>query len=253
MVRDALRVRHQVRAEARDVADRSVLVMGEAGPEPVIMGAAAVFMKVHRTRPLPVFAPLAQFGYRILVPDTLSENPTIVRELDTLLVQARRRAQVITWHNGADDLHVLLNLRRLEGEPRRPGIEAVAEAWKDRGRRDPSTARCVDTSHDLGSAGLISDTATARGLEPVKSFAGSMQQERAQQACEALAEARTDDYAPDVLACRVLSSAVTTALLGGKHAGRLQWEEPLSVYSVLEQVAWQVAPSLLGGVPHARS
>ncbi|MFC9916303.1 hypothetical protein [Streptomyces sp. NPDC127197] len=224
------------------------LVWGEAGDEPVLMGAAAVFMKIHRTRSLPVSAPLANFGYRVLLPDATGQTAAIVRQLDTLLVQARRQARIIAWHNGADDLHVLQHLPRTEGEARHPGVTAVAEAWKDRTTRAPGTARRVDTSHDLGPAGLISDTAIAHGLEPVKSFAGSQQQESAQVACTALAEGRAGDFSPDALAGSVLSSAVTTALLGGKHAERLHWEEPLSIFDVMSHVAWEAAPSLLGGV-----
>ncbi|MBZ9645292.1 hypothetical protein [Streptomyces sp. PSKA30] len=217
------------------------------------MGTAAVFMKVHRTRSLPVSAELANFGYRVLLPDATGQTAAIVRQLDTMLVQARRKAQIIAWHNGADDLHVLQQLPRAAREPRHPGVNAVADAWKNRASRDPSTARCVDTSHDLGPAGLISDTAAAHGLKALKSFAGGQQQASAQQACEALAEERTEDFSADALAGSVLSSAATTALLGGKHAGQLHWDEPLSIFDVLAQVAWEAAPSLLGGVPQARN
>jgi len=38
------------------------LLWGETGDEAVLMGAAAVFMKVHRTRSLPVAAELATSG-----------------------------------------------------------------------------------------------------------------------------------------------------------------------------------------------
>jgi hypothetical protein len=197
-------------------------------------------------------APLANFGYRVLVPEAIGENPAIIRELDTLLVQARRQAKVIAWHNGADDLHVLQQLPRAADEPRHAGVNAVAEAWKHRTQRDPSTARCVDTSHDLGPAGLISDTAAAHDLEPLKSFAGGQQQASAQESCEALADGRTEEFAPEALSGSVLSSALTTALLGGKHAGHLHWDGELSVYDVLGQVAWEAAPSLLGGVNSKR-
>ncbi|MFC8428539.1 hypothetical protein [Streptomyces sp. NPDC057253] len=225
------------------------LMWGEAGDDPVLMGAAAVFMKIHRTRALAVVPSLANFGYRVLLPDAMGQTAAIVQQLDILLVQARRKAQVIAWHNGADDFHVLQHLARADGEPRQPGVNAVADAWKNRTTRDPSTARCVDTSHDLGPAGLVSDTATAHGLEPLKAFAGWQQQASAQDACDALAEERAADVSADGLASNVLSSAVITALLGGKHVGRLHWDEPLSVYDILTQVAWEAAPSILGGVP----
>ncbi|PNG18887.1 hypothetical protein [Streptomyces cahuitamycinicus] len=229
------------------------LLWGEADGEPVLMGAGTVFMKIHRTRSLPFSAPLAAFGYRVLVPDAMGQTRAIVDAIDNVVVQARRQAQIIAWHNGADDLHVLRQLPRSADEPRHGGVDAVAAAWKDRGSRSPSTARCVDTSHDLGPAGLISETAAAHDLEPLKSFAGGQQQASAQAACEALADGRTEDFAPEALVGSVLSSAVTTALLGGKYAGRLHWEGTLSVYDVLEQVAWEAAPSLLGGVAAARS
>ncbi|MET7520428.1 hypothetical protein ABZS88_45305 [Streptomyces sp. NPDC005480] len=111
----------------------------------------------------------------------------------------------------------------------------------------------MDTSHDLGPAGLISDTAAAHGLEPVKTFAGSQQQDSAQQACNALAAGRAADFPSDALSGSVLSSALATALLGGKHTGRLHWDDPLSIFDVMSHVGWEAAPPLLGGVTTPRS
>ncbi|MEU0058489.1 hypothetical protein [Streptomyces sp. NPDC006334] len=229
------------------------LLWGEAGDEPMLMGAAAVLMKIHRTQSLPVSAPLMNFGFRVLLPEAMGETAAIVSQLDVLLVQARRKSQILAWHNGADDLHVLRQLPRAEGEPRHPGVTALAEAWKDRTIRERGTVHCVDTSHDLRPAGLISDTAAAHGLEPLKSFAGVQQQDSAQDACEALAEGRLAAFSPDALAGSVLSSALATALLGGKHTGRLHWEEPLSLFQAMSEAAWEAAPSFLGGVASARS
>ncbi|QFG13232.1 hypothetical protein SEA_GILGAMESH_40 [Streptomyces phage Gilgamesh] len=229
------------------------LLWGEAGDDPVLMGAGVVLMKIHRTQSLPVSAPLINFGYRVLLPEALGETQAIVQQLDVVLVQARRKAQILAWHNGADDLHVLRQLPRAEGEPRHPGVTAIADAWKDRTTRERGTVRCVDTSHDLGPAGLISDTAAAHGLEPLKSFAGEQQQASAQEACEALAENQAAAFSPDALAGSVLSSALATALLGGKHTDRLHWEEPLNLFESLSNAAWEAAPSLLGGVASPRS
>jgi hypothetical protein len=227
------------------------LLWGEAGgdEQPVIMGAGIVVMSVHRTRPRTVSAPLAQFGYHVVVPEQLGENDRIVKVVDDVLVQARREALVIAWHNAADDLHVLQQLPRPEGAPRHAGVTAVAEAWSDRTEQERSTARCVDTSHDLGpAAAFISDTAAAHDLEPMKEFAGAPQQEGAQLACDALVDNRRGDYAPDVLAASVLTSAVSTALLGGKHTEHLTWREPLSIAEFVGAVAWEVAPPLFSGV-----
>ncbi|MFF1600806.1 hypothetical protein ACFVYV_25410 [Streptomyces mirabilis] len=229
------------------------LLWGEAGDDPIIMGAAAVVVKIHRTQSVLVSAPLMSFGYRVLLPQALGENTAIVRELDVLLVQARRMSQILAWHNAADDLHVLQQLPRAEGEPRRPGVTAIAEAWRDRTTRERGTTRCVDTSHDLGPAGLISDTAAAHRLEPLKSFAGNLQQTSAQEACDALVEDQAAAFSPDALAGSVLSSALATALLGGEHTSRLHWEGTLSLFESLSEAAWEAAPSLLGGVASARS
>jgi hypothetical protein len=229
------------------------LLWGDAEGEPVLMGAAAVFMSIHRTRSLAVSGPLANFGYRVLVPDGLRQTAAIAGELDTLLVQARRQAQIITWHAGADDLHVLQQLPRAEGQPRHPGVNAISDAWRDRRTRTPGTARCVDTSLDLGPAGLITDTAAAHGLEPMSEFAGGLPQSLAQRSCEALVSGQTEGVDTEAIVGSVLSSALATALLGGKHAGRLHWEEPLSLLDMLSVVAWEAAPSYLGGVPTARS
>jgi hypothetical protein len=227
------------------------LLWGEAGGDepPVIMAAGLVVMSVHRTQPRTVSAPLAQFGYHVVVPEAIGENDRIVKVIDDALVQGRREAEVIAWHNAADDLHVLQQLPRPQGAPRHAGITAVAKAWGDRTVRARATARLVDSSHDVGpAAGHVSDTALVHDLEPMKEFAGTVQQEGAQLACEALAENRLGDYAPDVLAASVLTSAVSTALLGGKHAERLVWPEPLSIADFVGAVAWEVAPPLFSGV-----
>ncbi|MFE4667179.1 hypothetical protein ACFRI7_27135 [Streptomyces sp. NPDC056716] len=219
---------------------------GDTDGEPVLLGAGAVFMKIHRTRSLPVSVPLAAFGYRALVPDAVGQTRQIADILDSLLVQARRKAQFIAWHNGADDLHVLRNLPQGADEPRHAGVTALDEAWNDRTSREPGTALCVDTGRDLGPAGLISDTGLTHDLVPLEPFEGIRQQTRAQSECQALTDGESGD--PHALIGSVLSSALTTALLGGKRAGRLHWEGTLSIHDILEQVAWDAAPSILGGV-----
>jgi hypothetical protein len=227
------------------------LLWGEAGGDepPVIMGAGLVVMAVHRTRRQIVSVPLAQFGYHVVVPEKIGENERIVRVLDDALVQARREAQVIAWHNAADDLPVLQHRPRRAGAPRHAGISAVAEAWSDRTVQERSTARCVDSGHDLGPAAeYVSETAVAHGLEPMNEFAGGAQREGAQLACEALVDNRPGDYSSDTLAAGVLTSAVTTALLGAKYAERLVWREPVSIAGFVGAVAWEVAPALFSGV-----
>ncbi|MFI7415352.1 hypothetical protein ACIBU0_42630 [Streptomyces sp. NPDC049627] len=227
------------------------LLWGEAGGDepPVIMAAGLVVMSVHRTRPRTVSAPLAQFGYRVVVPESIGDNDQIIKVVDDALVQGRREAEVIAWHNAADDLHVLQQLPRPEGAPRHAGITAVAEAWGDRAAQERSTALCVDTSHDLGpAASYVSETALAHNLEPMKEFADRAQQEGAQLACDALVDERPGDYSPGVLAASVLTSAVSTALLGGKYTERLAWRERLSIADFVGAVAWEVAPPLFSGV-----
>ncbi|MEV0125750.1 hypothetical protein AB0I16_30095 [Streptomyces sp. NPDC050703] len=220
----------------------------EAGGDepPVLMGAALVVLPIHRTRACTVSAPLTQFGYRAMAADTVGENEVIVKVLDDALVQARRQAQVIAWHNGTDDLHVLQQLPRPATAPRTPGIAALAQAWRDRRTPERGTARNVDTGLDIGPTGFISDTAAAHGLEPRKEFAGDNQQTGAQLACEALLDG--EDYPAPLTATSVLTSAVMTALVGGKGSGHLLWQQPLSVTDYVGAVAWDVAPFLFSGV-----
>ncbi|MEU7322693.1 hypothetical protein ABZ682_19375 [Streptomyces griseoviridis] len=234
----------------------AALLWGDAGGDepPAIMAAGLVVISVQRTRPRTISTPLAQFGYHVVVAEAIGENDRIAKVVDDALVQGRREAEVIAWHNAADDLHVLQQLPRPEGAPRHAGITAVAEAWTDRDVQERSTARLVDSSHDLGpAAGYVSATALVHDLVPMKEFAGTDQQQGAQLACEALAENRLGDYSPDVLAASVLTSAVTTALLGGKHADKLVWREPLNIAEFVGAVAWEVAPPLFSGVAPAGS
>jgi hypothetical protein len=224
------------------------LMWGDAGGEPVIMGAAAVFWKIHRTRRTAVSEPLVHYGYRVLVPEALGENHAIVTALDTLLVQARRQARIIAWHNAGDDLHLLLREIDGLGGNRCPGIVSISEAWKDRSGREKGTALCVDTARDLGPYGLLSDTAAAHHLHTPEQYAGGQQQDAAQAACEDLVTSQLGDSASAELVVSVLSSAVMTTLLGGLATERLDWATPLSTAALLERVAWDVAPSVLGNV-----
>ncbi|MEU9338072.1 hypothetical protein AB0D49_33755 [Streptomyces sp. NPDC048290] len=190
-------------------------------------------------------APLAHFGYRVLIPGTMGEDRAVVQQLDTLLVQARREARIIAWHSGADDLHVLRRLPGVEHEARHPGVHVVADGWEDRARPYRGTALCVDTALDLGPTGLISDTAVAHNLVPLDGFEGGRQQDSAQRQCDRPAAGAPVDG--DALAAGVLYSALATALLGGLRTGRLHWQGALSIRDPLEQVAWSAAPPFLGG------
>ncbi|MEE1764397.1 hypothetical protein [Streptomyces sp. SP18BB07] len=216
--------------------------------EPVIMGAAVVVMRVHRTKTMPVSAPLIHFGYRTLVPSAEGENEAILTEIDTTLIQARREASVISWHNGADDLHVLNQMPRPNGAARLPGIEAVTAAWRDRTVREKGVALCVDTGYDLGPFGLISTTAQDHGLVPVPEFLGCQQQDDAQKACDKLVFGAMPETVTEFMAGSALSSALTTALLGGKVTDRLHWDGELHIRDAMEAVAWDVLPNLFGSV-----
>jgi hypothetical protein len=238
-----------VQKPAQWLAALSLLWGDDSKTGPVIMGAALVVVKVERTKSTPVSADLLHFGYRAMVPESLDENDAVLTEIDQILVQARREAQVIAWHNGADDLHVLRQLSRPEGTPRLPGIEAVAQAWKDRTQRERGVALCVDTSHDLGPTGLVTVTARAHQLEPMPMFLGVRQQNDAQDACDDMARGVLGmGQVIESLAASVLSSALTTALLGGKATERLNWDETVLVSTALAAVAWDELPHTFGSV-----
>ncbi|MER6386188.1 hypothetical protein [Streptomyces sp. NPDC001250] len=225
------------------------MLWGDDAGDPVIMGASLVVVPVHRTRSLPVSADLVNFGYRVMLPEGPGDNEQILTEIDSILVQGRRDAQVLAWHSGGDDLHVLRQLPRPEGAARLAGVNSVAEAWKDRATRKRGIARFVDTSHDLEPFGLISGTAQHHGLVPLPEFAGGRQQDAAQAACEKLLLGALSEDSAELLAASVLCSAFTTALLGGKAAERLYWDGELDVRDAVAAVAWDIAPSVYQGMP----
>ncbi|MFD8952480.1 hypothetical protein ACFV0B_26895 [Streptomyces xanthophaeus] len=218
---------------------------------PVLMSAAAVFIPVHRTRPVPVVHGPFNFGYRVLAATTTKETPEILAALDVLLVQARRDAHAIAWHNAEDDLYSMSILN-----PDQQGVAGVTAAWTARNRtpRAKGIARCVDTAQDLGPAELLADTAAANGLNLGRLFP-VQDQDNVQSAFEELTENGDDPYIRDVVAqnCAggALTQALTVALLGGKHLGHLEWEEPPQVSKELELIAWDRLPVLFPTVSEA--
>ncbi|MYZ37970.1 MULTISPECIES: hypothetical protein [unclassified Streptomyces] len=229
------------------------MLWGDDGGDPVIMGASLVVLPVHRTRSRPVSVGLVNFGYRVMLPEEPGDNEQILTEIDNILVQGRRDAQVIAWHGGGDDLHVLRQLPRPEGAARAAGVNSVAEAWTDRSVRARGIVRFIDTAHDLEPFGLISHTAKEHGLVALPEFAGGREQAAAQAACEELLLGGLEDGTAESMAASVLCSAFTTALLGGKAAERLHWDGELIIRDAVAAVAWDIAPSVFNRTPEASS
>ncbi|MFF3327062.1 hypothetical protein [Streptomyces sp. NPDC002889] len=210
---------------------------------PVLMSAAAVFLDVHRTKPVTVTDGTVNFGYRALAAEGPDDTERLLSALDVLFVQARRDAPAITWHAAQDDLHVMEALR-----PGRAGVTGLSEAWAGRSHPEKGIARCVDTAKDVGPDGLLAKTADAAGL-PFGPWLRPLQdQEHTQQLYELLLK-HPDDPTSKALATQgaaigALAQALVTAFIGGRHLDHLTWDTPPNAFEAVRDAACDEFPDL---------
>ncbi|WP_351234593.1 hypothetical protein [Streptomyces sp. NPDC002133] len=226
------------------------LLWADAGGTPVLMGAGAVLVNVHRTKTVQLSPGPLNLGYIAWLAEREEDTESILKVLDVFLVQTRRDAHALAWHNAADDLHVMKTLR-----PNSAGVTGITEAWKSRRTPDTGIARCVDTAIDMPSNGLLADTADAHWLPLGHALLPHQEQGHVQQRYRDLAEAagdpKTIDGVTQSVAAGALAQAYTVALLGGRHLGLLDWEEPPPAFASLERVAWDELPNLFRTTPAA--
>ncbi|MFJ8472405.1 hypothetical protein [Kitasatospora sp. NPDC094011] len=237
-------------ADQRPVAKHVRLLTGmsilwaDAGEKAVPIGAAAVFIPVHRTARRDIAADTLHFGYRAVTVghDTDAADTGILAFLDGILVQARREAEIIALHSFADDIH---GLRPLLTTPY-AGIDSVTEAWNDRSRRERATAMLVDTADD----GMQLDSAlTAARLD----FGRELWRHRApmvlQQAYEDLwsstGRATNRDWHTQHIGAAGVMSALAVALIAGRQTQRLDWAGVFNAAEPLGRVAWDTFPLVL--------
>ncbi|MFJ2187842.1 hypothetical protein ACIOJE_07720 [Kitasatospora sp. NPDC087861] len=232
-------------ADMRPVARKVRLLTGmsiqwaDDGSEATPIGAAAVFIPVHRTASREIVADTLHFGYRSVAVEPDGDRSDIPAFVDGVLVQARREAEIIGWHSFPDDLHAL---RPLLTTPR-AGIDSVGEAWADRPRRERSTALLVDTADD----GMQLDSAlTANRLD----FGPVLWRYRApvvlQQAYEDLTVSTGQPgrqvWPTQHIGAAALMTALATALMAGRQAERLTWNGTFDVAKALRLAAWDTMP-----------
>jgi hypothetical protein len=222
----------------------------DSGGEPVLIGAAAVLMPVHRTRSTPIRRDLAHFGFKAMAIES-GRDTGVLDMLDAFLVQARRLARVVAWHAADDDLHVLRQLAGSCDGHRHPGIAALSGAWTDREHPESGTARCVDTALDFCPGVPIAEAAAAHALMIPEQCLGYQNPTHMQLCYDALAEGGEAAPIIESIAVGALLQAIMAALLGGKAADRVHWEgddvgndDRLDLHRLIDAVAWDQFPSL---------
>lgn len=239
-----------LRHSKRQLLTGMAAMWADGATGPVLMGAAAVFVQVHRTKTTILSAEPLNLGYLVLAAEGDQDTETIFSALDALLVQARRDAPALAWHAAADDLHVMNTLR-----PNSAGVTGIINAWKSRRTPAKGIARCVDTAIDLDSNGLLADTADAHGLPVGHALLPHQEQGHVQKGYEEITAAGDDpkvlESVTQSIAAGALAQAYTAALLGGRHLDLLNWEEPPTAYRSLERAAWDELPDLFQTNPAA--
>ncbi|MFD7581427.1 hypothetical protein [Kitasatospora sp. NPDC059817] len=240
-------------ADMRPVARKVRLLTGmsiqwaDDGSEVVPIGAAAVFIPVHRTASREIASDTLHFGYRSVAVEPNGDRSDIPAFVDSVLVQARREAEIIGWHSFPDDLHAL----RPPLTAPRAGIDAVGEAWADRPRRERGTALLVDTA----DSGMQLDNAlTANRLDFGRELWRYRSPVALQQAYEELwssaGRATGRDWHTQHIGAAGVMSALAVALLAGHQAQRLEWTGVFDATKPLGLVAWDAFPLVL--VPDER-
>ncbi|MEU5436473.1 hypothetical protein AB0G73_24265 [Streptomyces sp. NPDC020719] len=210
------------------------------GGEPVLMAAAMVFVPVKLIGSVPVTVKTLHYGYQLFVAERAQDTREMAARVDQVLVQARKDAAAVAWHNALDDLHSLA-----AAHPHGPGIQGMTEAWQPpRGKQRGITAR-IDTARDVGPDGLLAETAQAGGLPLDERLRELQEQGRIQQAFAELTAGTADpDIVMQSMAAGALAQALTAAFLGGRHLDLLTWTTAPSVYDAINTVAWGSLPGL---------
>ncbi|MFF9901251.1 hypothetical protein [Streptomyces longispororuber] len=217
------------------------LLWADSNGGPVLMGAAAVLVPVHRTKTTYLAASPLHIGYLALLAEHEDDTRPLVKALDELLVQARRDAPALAWHSAADDQHVLHTVRHGGA-----GVTGITAAWKARKTPPKGIARCVDTALDIGDDALLVDAARHHGLPLDAALIPHQDQSHVQQRYQVMTAAHGDPAAlravTGSIAAGALAQAYTVALLGGRHLHLLDWVEPPTAYASLERAAWDELP-----------
>lgn len=199
--------------------------------EALPVSAAVVYLRLHRTRPVPLDTGFP-FGFRVAAAEDAHADRPEMREVVGLdLLQARRHAAVLAGHSLADDLYGW----RAAGINR--GIQAVDLLWPGRSSPGRGLAHMVDTAHDGEHAEEDLRQACIRaGVAPGSASHGLAPQQLI-----------ADRYASGDtrwLALAAVERALVIALVAGHGTGRCAWSGVLGISQALAAAAWDSFPDL---------
>lgn len=183
------------------------------------MSSAMIYLPLHRTRPVAVTSPTPGFGFRAASARGGAASQELARNVDLDLARARRQAVVLAGLALAADLSRLQALA--DGMVLR-GAAAVARDWAERETPARGKALMIDCGLDLPARSLGQACRRAQ----ISLGAGW---EQAQPSDEADCQ---------LAAAQATGLALMTALLAGKHLGRLTWNQDLDITEIIAVSMW---------------
>ncbi|MFF0577604.1 hypothetical protein [Streptosporangium saharense] len=204
------------------------------GDQALLVSAAMVYLRLHRTHPVALDPATIQFGFRCVVPEHTDETGQLITTADLDLLQARRHAAVLTGHSLLADLHRLAKASALL----RRGISAVEADWTQRRTTQRNLAQMIDTADTkLAGDDLLHRCLWAR-IEP-----------HTAPHCLALPIAfvskhqQGDPDAQEWLALATVEKALIVALTASRLADRCRWVGRTDISQLLAATAWDAFPS----------
>jgi len=190
-----------------------------------LVSAAVAYLPLHRSRTVTITGPELAFGFRVVSTADRVALPELARTADLDLARAGRHAAVLAGLRLAGDLD---RLRSLAGGQALRGTTAVLRDWAGRDTPARGKALMVDCGLDLSAGPLDQACQQAQ----ISLGAGWDQTQPGDAADVELAAAGTT------------GRALMTALLAGRHLGRVSWPQDLDVAEIITASAWDQFPHL---------
>ncbi|KWX02301.1 hypothetical protein LI90_3344 [Carbonactinospora thermoautotrophica] len=208
------------------------------GERAVPVCASAVYLRVHRTRTLPVDVDTIGFGFHAVVIERDEEAAQLAALVDRVLVQARRHAAVLAGHSFTDDLAGLHALADTVGVGV-PGVTALTAEWEDRREQQRGIACLFDTCCDVRPIPCqsLADACATYHVEVESLPIGPLTVASVHALYESLV-AEGDHRSGEVLLAASLERTLTVALVAAAALGKYAWADPLPVASLLARETW---------------
>lgn len=196
------------------------------GTSPAAPTAMAVaYLPLNRTRPAAIAGQELDFGFRAVSASDPAGLADLARQVDLDLARARRHASVLAGLLVAEQID---RLQADVGEMVLRGAAAIRRDWADRASPARGKALMIDCGLDLPARSL----GQACGHAQISAGPGWEQ-------------AATGDQAEtELAAAQATGTALTVALLAGKHLGRLTWNQDLDITGILTTSVWDRFPRL---------